>query len=181
VALENCPSGVRNKNCGGGGGDNGVRGRRRRAESRWRRASVQGLLEAVGVDYLRDGPKRPSELSGGMARRASLALQLAQHKHVIVLDEPFAGLDRATGVGVARELENIDALIEIVTHPVCFHLIKTVIFMTIIMVVAEVASRRNADLTAKDVPRVITTSVVGGSLFVIFADWVFSQLLLKRY
>jgi hypothetical protein len=36
-------------------------------------------------------------------------------------------------------------------------------------------------LTPKDVPKVITTSVVGGSLLVIFADWGFSQLLLKRH
>jgi ABC-type transporter Mla maintaining outer membrane lipid asymmetry ATPase subunit MlaF/ABC-type transporter Mla maintaining outer membrane lipid asymmetry permease subunit MlaE len=103
VALENCPSAARNENGGGGGGGGGGR----RAEARRRRVAVKGLLEAVGLDYLRDGPKRPSELSGGMARRASLALQLAQHKHVIILDEPFAGLDHATGVGVARELERL--------------------------------------------------------------------------
>jgi len=101
VALENCPSAARHKNVGGNGGGG------RRVEARRRRAAVKGLLEAVGLDYLRDGPKRPSELSGGMARRASLALQLAQHKHVIILDEPFAGLDHATGAGVARELERL--------------------------------------------------------------------------
>ncbi|KAL3783704.1 hypothetical protein ACHAW5_005189 [Stephanodiscus triporus] len=116
VALENCPSVARNRNGGGGGGEDGGGGggggggrrrRRRRAEAHRRRATVKGLLEAVGLDYLRDGPKRPSELSGGMARRASLALQLAQHKRLIVLDEPFAGLDLATGVGVARELDRL--------------------------------------------------------------------------
>lgn len=73
------------------------------------------------------------------------------------------------------------AFIEIVTHPVCFHLIKAVVFMSIIMGVAEVAARRKADLTPRGVPKVITTSVVGGSLLVIFADWGFSQLLLKRH
>ncbi|KAL3806324.1 hypothetical protein ACHAXA_001064 [Cyclostephanos tholiformis] len=108
VALENCPSGARGNRCGGGlgVGDNDGSGGRR-AEARRRRTIIKGLLESVGLDYLRDGPKRPSELSGGMARRASLALQLAQHKHVIILDEPFAGLDHATGVGVARELQRL--------------------------------------------------------------------------
>ena len=101
VALENCPSAARNKNADAGGKEG------RRDEARRSRAAVKGLLEAVGLDYLRDGLKRPSELSGGMARRASLALQLAQHKHVIILDEPFAGLDHATGAGVARELERL--------------------------------------------------------------------------
>lgn len=88
VALEHCPA------VAAGG-------------TKEKRAAVKRLLEAVGLDYLRDGPKRPSELSGGMARRASLALQLAQHKRVVVLDEPFAGLDQATAVGVARELARL--------------------------------------------------------------------------
>jgi ABC-type transporter Mla maintaining outer membrane lipid asymmetry ATPase subunit MlaF/ABC-type transporter Mla maintaining outer membrane lipid asymmetry permease subunit MlaE len=72
-----------------------------------KRSTIKRLLETVGLDYLRDGPKRPSELSGGMARRASLALQIAQEKHLIVLDEPFAGLDLITAVGVAKELERL--------------------------------------------------------------------------
>ncbi|KAL3775681.1 hypothetical protein ACHAWO_004495 [Cyclotella atomus] len=72
-----------------------------------KRSTIKRLLETVGLDYLRDGPKRPSELSGGMARRASLALQIAQEKHLIVLDEPFAGLDLITAVGVAKELESL--------------------------------------------------------------------------
>jgi len=93
VALENCPSTKNDKET-----MNNIQ---------HKRATVKRLLETVGLDYLRDGPKRPSELSGGMARRASLALQMAQHKHVIVLDEPFAGLDIATAVGVAKELERL--------------------------------------------------------------------------
>lgn len=69
--------------------------------------TIKQLLECVGLDYARDGPKRPTELSGGMARRASLALQLAQRKHVIVLDEPFAGLDREAAISVAKELKRL--------------------------------------------------------------------------
>lgn len=88
VALENCPSAGKES-------------------ERQKRATIKQLLETVGLDYLRDGPKRPSELSGGMARRASLALQLAQHKNVIILDEPFAGLDYITAVGVAKALKRL--------------------------------------------------------------------------
>ena len=90
VALEHCPSDINTK-----------------LSEAEKQSIIKRLLETVGLDYLRDGPKRPSELSGGMARRASLALQIAQEKHVIVLDEPFAGLDLITAVGVAKELERL--------------------------------------------------------------------------
>ena len=70
-------------------------------------ANIKRLLDAVGLDYARDANKRPTELSGGMARRASLALQLAQNKRVIILDEPFTGLDRDSAVSVAKELVHL--------------------------------------------------------------------------
>eukprot|EP00550_Attheya_septentrionalis_P002045 CAMPEP_0198290404 /NCGR_PEP_ID=MMETSP1449-20131203/8292_1 /TAXON_ID=420275 /ORGANISM="Attheya septentrionalis, Strain CCMP2084" /LENGTH=592 /DNA_ID=CAMNT_0043988909 /DNA_START=29 /DNA_END=1807 /DNA_ORIENTATION=- len=77
------------------------------SSKRERDHKIQKLLETVGLDYARDGPKRPTQLSGGMARRASLALQLAQRKRVIVLDEPFAGLDRTSAASVASELVHL--------------------------------------------------------------------------
>ena len=66
--------------------------------------TIKSCMEAVGLNYARDASKRPSQLSGGMARRASLALQLAQRKRVVVLDEPFTGLDPSAAAGVAKEL-----------------------------------------------------------------------------
>ena len=68
---------------------------------------IKELLTLVGLEATRDGGKRPHQLSGGMARRASLALQLAQHKHVIVLDEPFTGLDEESAESVAAALVNL--------------------------------------------------------------------------
>lgn len=75
--------------------------------ARQRDFEIKRLIELVGLDYARDGSKRPTELSGGMARRASLALQLAQRKHLIVLDEPFTGLDRDSAVSVAKALVHL--------------------------------------------------------------------------
>ena len=68
---------------------------------------IKNLLETVGLNYERDAHKRPTELSGGMARRASLALQIGQKKRVVVLDEPFAGLDLEAGLEVANELKRM--------------------------------------------------------------------------
>eukprot|EP00557_Chaetoceros_sp_GSL56_P009426 CAMPEP_0176489322 /NCGR_PEP_ID=MMETSP0200_2-20121128/7219_1 /TAXON_ID=947934 /ORGANISM="Chaetoceros sp., Strain GSL56" /LENGTH=530 /DNA_ID=CAMNT_0017886441 /DNA_START=14 /DNA_END=1603 /DNA_ORIENTATION=+ len=65
---------------------------------------IKQLLDIVGLSYHQDADKMPTELSGGMGRRASLALQLAQNKHVIFLDEPFAGLDFDVASSIAQEL-----------------------------------------------------------------------------
>lgn len=48
-------------------------------------------LEAVGLRGAR--MLRPSELSGGMARRAALARSIALDPELILYDEPFAGQD----------------------------------------------------------------------------------------
>ena len=80
------------------------------ASNKERDFRIKQLMDTVGLDYARDASKRPTELSGGMGRRASLALQLAQRKHVIVLDEPFTGLDYDTGVSVAKELVHLRKL-----------------------------------------------------------------------
>ena len=55
------------------------------------------------------GPKYPSELSGGMRKRAGLARALALDPELLFLDEPTAGLDP---IGAAGFDELIEALQE---------------------------------------------------------------------
>ena len=57
-------------------------------------SEIEQVLERLGLSGWGDKPVR--ELSGGMKRRAALARALLADYGVIVLDEPFKGLDDAT-------------------------------------------------------------------------------------
>jgi ABC-type transporter Mla maintaining outer membrane lipid asymmetry ATPase subunit MlaF len=69
---------------------------------------IYELLKMVGLDEA-TGAKMPNQLSGGMLRRAALAQILAQEKKIIVLDEPFVGLDIPTAEGIVKQLNELKA------------------------------------------------------------------------
>jgi len=59
-----------------------------------RRAAALAALAQVGLEDAAD--RFPSELSGGMKMRASLARALVTRPRLLLLDEPFAALDELT-------------------------------------------------------------------------------------
>jgi phospholipid/cholesterol/gamma-HCH transport system ATP-binding protein len=75
--------------------------------------AVAGLEPQAAARY-------PSELSGGMVKRAALARALALDPQLLFLDEPTAGLDPHSAAGVdalVRELRDLFGLtIVIITH-----------------------------------------------------------------
>lgn len=58
------------------------------------REKALNLLEKVGLSEFKD--KYPAQLSGGMQRRAELCRALIMDPKVMILDEPFRGLDVMT-------------------------------------------------------------------------------------
>ncbi len=83
-------------------------------------AAVRRLLGFVGLDDAID--KMPSELSGGMKRRAGLARALVGTPKIVLYDEPTAGLDPITKRTIVdlmiklRDLEGVTTVF--VTHDI---------------------------------------------------------------
>ncbi len=88
-----------------------------RMPSRADRYKVDEALERVGMTAYRH--RQIGELSGGQKKRVFLARSLAQEGRIILLDEPFTGIDVKTEsaiIGLLRELRDAGHLILVSTH-----------------------------------------------------------------
>ncbi|MBW7915885.1 MAG: ATP-binding cassette domain-containing protein [Trueperaceae bacterium] len=71
------------------------------------RAAVASALERVGMTAL--AKRQIGELSGGQRKRAFLARALAQDGRVVLLDEPFGGVDVGTEASIVALLAELRA------------------------------------------------------------------------
>ncbi|MDF3129204.1 metal ABC transporter ATP-binding protein [Kiritimatiellaeota bacterium B1221] len=108
---------------------------------RWRKEDsevVQTALSSLKLDDL--AGRRLFQLSGGQLQRAQIARALAQEAHVLLLDEPFAGLDEPSQDFLSdlfRELADNGRLLL-----VCHHDLKAVprLFDTVLMLNREMVA-----------------------------------------
>lgn len=73
------------------------------ARGREANGAIAEVLEALGLSEW--GAKRVAELSGGMKRRVAIARALLGAGDVVLMDEPFKGLDAETKNEVIRAVQ----------------------------------------------------------------------------
>lgn len=115
-----------------------------------RRGRVAQALAAVGLD----GFERhfPSQLSGGMQKRGSIARTLVYRPDIILMDEPFGALDAQTRMVMQGDLQKLSmeagATIVFVTHDIT----EAVLLADHVVVLSQRPSRLLANI-AIDLPR----------------------------
>jgi len=97
------------------------------------RGKVMEELEQVGL--LGSEEKYPSQISGGMVKRASLARALIEEPEIMLIDEPTTGLDPLTGQTILNLIDACHKRLQfsgiMVTHevPKIFEIVNKVIML----------------------------------------------------
>ena len=97
------------------------------------REKVMAELEQVGL--LGSEEKYPSQISGGMVKRASLARALVEEPEIMLIDEPTTGLDPLTGQTILNLIDACHKRLQfsgiMVTHevPKIFEIVNKVVML----------------------------------------------------
>lgn len=85
----------------------------------------------------------PAQLSGGQRQRVAIAQQLVKHKSLILMDEPFSGLDPAAFEDVIELIEEVANMDELNTVLIITHDIRAA--MTVSDTLLMLGRGKNAD------------------------------------
>jgi NitT/TauT family transport system ATP-binding protein len=131
--------------------------------SRNSQQDVHALLSLVGLSA-EDTRKRPSQLSGGMQMRVSLARALVTRPELLLMDEPFAALDDILRVQLQEEVRRIHCEQKIATVLVTHNIREAVAMSDRVLVLGDKPAQITADV-AVDLPAVRDNDVRRSSEF----------------
>jgi len=86
---------------------------------------ISDIMSKFGIKEL--GDKYPSQLSGGQRQRVSIAQQLICSEHLLLMDEPFSGLDPNALDSVRDFLVDMSQLDEILSFVLVTHDIESAV------------------------------------------------------
>jgi len=108
--------------------------------------------------------RMPSELSGGMRQRVSIARTLVSQPHILLMDEPFAALDEQTRLLLGDKITQIQQDLKQTTLLITHNLTEAVQLSDRIVVMTYRPGRVKRTISI-DLPRPRTSDVVSSAAF----------------
>ena len=147
-----------------------ARGELNRTDSR---KKAMSLLERFGLLEFRD--RYPGQLSGGMKRRAEIAQALMNSPRVMILDEPFRGLDEMTRELMQEYYLNLFDETSLTTLFITSELEEAIFLADKILIMDEASSRITATIDV-DIPRPRTFEVMDSEAYLAIKRRAMEQL-----
>jgi len=131
------------------------------------------FISLVGLDGFEN--RYPSELSGGMRQRVSLARTLASEPKILLMDEPFAALDEQTRLLLGDKVLQIQQQLQQTTLLITHNITEAVQMSDRILVMTYRPGKvkRIVDI---DLPRPRSSEIVGSEAFGRYVAQIWSDL-----
>jgi NitT/TauT family transport system ATP-binding protein len=131
------------------------------------------FVELVGLDGFER--RYPSELSGGMRQRVSMARTLASEPKILLMDEPFAALDEQTRLLLGDKVLQIQQDLKQTTLLITHNLTEAVQLSDRILVMTYRPGRTKRMVEIK-LPRPRSSEIVGSDAFGHYVAQIWSDL-----
>lgn len=138
-----------------------------------RHEKARHFIHLVGLDGFEN--RYPSELSGGMRQRVSLARTLASEPKILLMDEPFAALDEQTRLLLGDKVLQIQEELKQTTMLITHNITEAVQLSDRIMVMTYRPGKvkRIVDI---ELPRPRSSEIVGSDAFGHYVAQIWNDL-----
>jgi NitT/TauT family transport system ATP-binding protein len=138
-----------------------------------RHEKARHFIHMVGLDGFEN--RYPSELSGGMRQRVSLARTLASEPKILLMDEPFAALDEQTRLLLGDKVLQIQEELKQTTMLITHNITEAVQLSDRIMVMTYRPGKvkRIVDI---NLPRPRSSEIVGSDAFGHYVAQIWNDL-----